>query len=114
MAGGGGGGEMVFVFVNGLFGGGLAKSTRQALHERFPRCRFLSVNCGAVSSVRDRAVECFWQLRGGREDFQVRYRCMHARVCVCVCVCVCIVMCMRVAYLYIYMHVCTYTRIHRT
>ncbi len=63
--------EAVFVFVNGLFGGGISKQTRKYLRERFPRCRFISLHCGAVSSVRDRAVECFWQLRGGTTDYQV-------------------------------------------
>jgi hypothetical protein len=45
---------------------------REHLRKKFPSCRFVSLHCGAVSSIRDRAVECFWQLRGGRVDYQVK------------------------------------------
>jgi len=61
----------VFVFINGLFDGGVAGPVRKHLRRTFPACRFISLHCGAVSSVRDRAVECFWELRGGRIDYQV-------------------------------------------
>ena len=62
---------VVFVLINGLFDGGISRAVRTHLRERFPACRFLSLHCGAVSSVRDRAVECFWQLKGGIVDYQV-------------------------------------------
>ena len=62
---------VVFVLINGLFDGGISGAVRTHLRERFPACRFLSLHCGAVSSVRDRAVECFWQLKGGIVDYQV-------------------------------------------
>jgi len=61
----------VFVFINGLFDGGVAGPVRKHLRRTFPSCAFLSLHCGAVSSVWDRAVECFWELRGGRVDYQV-------------------------------------------
>ena len=61
----------VFVFINGLFDGGVAGPVRKHLRRTFPSCKFLSLHCGAVSSVRERAIECFWELRGGRVDYQV-------------------------------------------
>ena len=61
----------VFVFINGLFDGGVAGPVRKHLRCTFPACTFLSLHCGAVSSVLDRAVECFWELRGGRVDYHV-------------------------------------------
>eukprot|EP00961_Rhodomonas_salina_P132362 1781252-Rhodomonas_salina.2 len=61
----------VVVFIDGLFGGGVAGSARKALSARFPSARFVTLHCGAVSSVRDRAVECFYQLKGGQTDYCV-------------------------------------------
>lgn len=61
----------VFVFINGLFDGGVSRGVRKHLRDTFPDCTFFSLHCGAVSSSRDRAVECFWQLKGGRVDYQL-------------------------------------------
>ena len=47
----------------------VAGPVRNSLREMMPAARFISLHCGAVSSARDRAVECFWQLRGGTVDY---------------------------------------------
>jgi hypothetical protein len=64
-------GGPVFVFIDGLFNGGVAAGVRRHLRETWPGATFVSLRCGAVSSCRDRAIECFWQLRGGRVDYQL-------------------------------------------
>lgn len=44
----------VVVFIDGLFGGGVAGSARKALSARFPSARFVTLHCGAVSSGKSR------------------------------------------------------------
>mmetsp|Transcript_38261 Transcript_38261/g.94036 ORF Transcript_38261/g.94036 Transcript_38261/m.94036 type:complete len:481 (-) Transcript_38261:233-1675(-) len=57
------------VFVDGLFGMGVSVELRKTLAARFPGARLIGLRCGGVSSVRDRAVECFYQLKGGVVDY---------------------------------------------
>ncbi len=47
--------QEVIVFIDGLFGGGVAGSTRKALAQKFEAARFVTLHCGAVSSGE----ECF-------------------------------------------------------
>uniref|UniRef100_A0A6U5ZYI0 Lipase-like C-terminal domain-containing protein n=1 Tax=Guillardia theta TaxID=55529 RepID=A0A6U5ZYI0_GUITH len=61
--------QAVFVILDGLFGGGISRDVRRYLRSKLGGCRFLSVKCGHVSSVHDRAVECFYALKGGRVDY---------------------------------------------
>ena len=51
------------VLVDGLFGMGLNAGVTRYLEARFPGARMIKMRCGGVSSVRDRAIECFHQLR---------------------------------------------------
>jgi hypothetical protein len=59
----------VFVFVDGLFGRGVSHSVRSHLRSRHAECDFFDLSCGPVSSVADRAVECFYELYGGLVDY---------------------------------------------
>jgi len=54
------------VFVPGLFGSCVPGQLLQNLQNKFPSCRVLAVNPGPVSSLHDRAVECFYEIKGGR------------------------------------------------
>jgi hypothetical protein len=61
--------QPVFVFIDGIFGGGVSIHVRDYLRKKYPAYRFLDMSCGPVSSVADRAVECFYELYGGRVDY---------------------------------------------
>jgi len=47
----------------------VAGPVRNSLREMMRAARFISLHCGAVSSARDHAMECFWQLREGTVDY---------------------------------------------
>ncbi len=59
----------VFVFIDGIFGGGVSNTVRDHLRKKYPAYLFLDLSCGPVSSVADRATECFYELYGGRVDY---------------------------------------------
>jgi hypothetical protein len=59
----------VFVFIDGIFGGGVSNHVRDHLRKKYPTYCFLDLSCGPVSSVADRAVECFFELYGGLVDY---------------------------------------------
>jgi hypothetical protein len=59
------------VLVDGLFGMGINSAVVQHLEERFEGARIIKLSCGGVSSVRDRACECFYQLKGGTIDYEL-------------------------------------------
>ncbi len=61
--------QPVFVFIDGIFGGGISNNVRNHLRKKYPAFRFLDLSCGPVSSVADRAAECFYELYGGRVDY---------------------------------------------
>ena len=47
----------------------VAGPVRNSLREMMRAARFISLHCGAVSSAKDHAMECFWQLREGTVDY---------------------------------------------
>eukprot|EP00002_Diphylleia_rotans_P026533 TRINITY_DN5299_c0_g1_i2.p1 TRINITY_DN5299_c0_g1~~TRINITY_DN5299_c0_g1_i2.p1 ORF type:complete len:293 (+),score=51.19 TRINITY_DN5299_c0_g1_i2:28-906(+) len=59
------------VFITGLFGAGLNHRALERVKNdpRLKGCRILSLTPGPVSSARDRAIECFYMLKGGRVDY---------------------------------------------
>ncbi len=59
----------VFVFVDGIFGRGISPKVRENLKKEYPGYRFVDLSCGPLSSVADRAVECFYELYGGLVDY---------------------------------------------
>ena len=59
------------VLVDGLFGMGINSAVVKHLEERFEGARIIKLSCGGVSSVRDRACECFYQLKGGTIDYEL-------------------------------------------
>jgi hypothetical protein len=61
--------QPVFVFIDGIFGGGVSNHVRDHLRQKYPSYLFLNLSCGPVSSVADRAAECFYELYGGRVDY---------------------------------------------
>jgi hypothetical protein len=61
--------QPVFVFIDGIFGRGISYKVRENLRQTYGDFRFLDISCGPVSSVSDRAVECFYELYGGLVDY---------------------------------------------
>ena len=55
------------VMLPGLFGAQVSPAVVKEMQERAQeRCKVVAVHPGPVSSLHDRAVECFYMLKGGR------------------------------------------------
>jgi len=62
------GGEVKrIVILPGLFGASVSSAVVKEMQDRAPdRCKVVALHPGPVSSIHDRAVECFYMLKGGR------------------------------------------------